>query len=328
LARDFVGERLCEDGARRLRWTRGVSRRVTVTAGSSWAMDRRTTRRYFLFAPDPEGLIEQAFWYCLAYCALKYGIVVHAAVLMSTHIHLDITDPHGNRPRFKQEFHRLFALCVKALLGWPEEVFNKASTGEHEPLTPEARIDAMAYLIANPTSAFAVRYSRDWPGAKTRAQDIGTRVIRVKRPKVFFDPDNPQWPDELELELRMPAVLEDTYGAEEARRLIADRVRQLEREAWQEAKERGIGFRGARRVMRTPRTARARSYEVFGARNPRFSAAGDSEAGKTKVAWLREFNAQYDRALAAWSRGNRRVRFPYGTWWMCVHHGARCRPPP
>jgi len=299
-----------------------------VTVDSSWAMSRRTTRRHYLFTPDVQGLIEQAFWYCLAYGAKKYGIEVHAAVLMSTHIHLDITDVHGNRPRLEQELHRLFALCVKAIRGWPEEVFNKSPTGEHEPLTAEGRVESLAYLTTNPSLGFAVRYSRDWPGAKTRPEDIGTRVVRVRRPAVFFNPNNPQWPDELELELTMPAILEETYGAEEARRRIAERAHELEREAWQEAKRLGIGFRGPRRVMRTPHTARARSHEVFGARNPRFSAAGDGEAARRKVAWLRDFNAQYDRALAAWTSGNRRVPFPYGCWWMRVHHGARCKPPP
>jgi hypothetical protein len=34
--------------------------------------------------------------------------------------------------------HRNLALCTKAYRGWPEEVFNKKSTGVHALLTPEA----------------------------------------------------------------------------------------------------------------------------------------------------------------------------------------------
>jgi len=84
-----------------------------------------------------------------------------------------------------------------------------------------------------------------------------------------------------------------------------------------------------RRILRTPHTARARSYEVFGATNPRFRAAGDREAARQRVRENRAFDAEYDVALARWTAGNRRhAVFPYGTWWMRVHHGARCRPPP
>ena len=126
----------------------------------------------------------------------------------------------------------------------------------------------------------------------------------------------------------MPACLEDAYGGDEARRQIAEEVQKLEREALEESKKRGIPFKGVRRVQRTPHTARGRSYEMFGKINPRFRAAGDRELAAQAVAEFRAFNADYDRALAGWTAGDRRAVFPYGTWWMRVHPGARCRPPP
>jgi hypothetical protein len=304
-----------------------VSAKV-VEKGKVWVMDRRTTRRYFLFRPDEQGLAAQIFWYCLAVTAAKHGVIVHAAVLMSNHIHLVITDVYGVQPHFKRDFHRLFACCMKATLGWPGEVFDKTKGGEHEPLNEEALIKDIAYLIANPPSCLAVRYARDWPGAKTLPQDIGRRVVRVERPDGFLDPENPEWPDVAELELAMEPTLEDKYGAEGARQLIAEQVKVREQKALAESKRRGIPFKGARRVMRVPHTARGRSYETFGAINPRFSAAGDREAAVEAVRKRRQFDADYDRALARWTTGDRRVQFPHGTWWMRVHHGARCRPPP
>lgn len=306
----------------------GVSRRKIVKPGKVWATDRRTTRRYFLFRPDESGRIAQAFWYCLAYCAGKYAMEVHAALLMSTHPHLVCSDPEAQQPRFKMEFHRLLALCVKAILGWPEEVFNKSKGGEHEPVTPRAMVKAIAYLIANPTMAFAVRYSRDWPGPKTRPEDVGNLVVRVKRPDAYFAKDNPQWPDELTLKLTMPAMLEDAYGVEGARARIAEEVKRLEREALEESRKRGVAFRGVRRVLRTPYTARARSYEAFGTLNPRFSAAGDPEAAARCVRELRQFDRDYEPALAKLAAGDRKALFPFGTWWLRVHLGVRCKPPP
>ena len=35
-------------------------------------------------------------------------------------------------------------------------------------MTPEATLEALAYLISNPVEAVAVRYARDWPGACTK----------------------------------------------------------------------------------------------------------------------------------------------------------------
>jgi hypothetical protein len=231
-------------------------------------------------------------------------------------------------PRFLQEFHRLLALSTKALRGWPGEVFDKRSTGQHALLSPEATIEAFAYLITNPVEAGAVRYAKDWPGAHTLPRDIGTRIVKVKRPAHYFDPDNTAWPDTLELRLQMPAALEFDYGVELAQRRIAQRVKEREHRAWQESKRTGVAFVGARRVLRQPHTKRARSYEAFGSLNPQFAAAGHRGAAQEAVRRLRAFNAQYDKALAAWTAGKRTVRFPGGTWWMRVCHGARCGPAP
>jgi hypothetical protein len=247
---------------------------------------------------------------------------------MSTHSHEIVTDVRGMLPRFLQEFHRLLALTTKALRGWPGEVFDKRSTGQHALLTPEAAIEALAYLISNPVEAGAVRYAKDWPGAHTLPRDVGTRVVKATRPAHYFDPDNANWPDTVELRLEMPTALELDYGAELAQARIAERVRQREHRAWQECKRTGIAFVGAKRVLRQAPTKRARSYEAFRSLNPQFAAAGHRGAASEAVRRLRAFNAQYDKALAAWTSGKRTVRFPHGTWWMRVCHGARCGPAP
>jgi hypothetical protein len=222
---------------------------------------------------------------------------------MSTHCHEVITDVRGEYPNFLETLHRNLALCTKAYRGWPEEVFNKRSTGVHALLTPEAMMESIAYLIANPVEAGAVRYAKDWPGAHTLPAHIGTRVIRVKRPTHYFRPNNPEWPEEIELRLEMPAALELDYGPELGT---------------------GIAFVGPRRLLKLAHTKRAKSYEVFGSLNPQFAAAGNRAAAAEAVKRLRAFAAQYTRALAAWTAGDRSACFPEGTWWMRVCHGARC----
>ena len=305
-----------------------MTRPRIVSPATTLALSRRTTRRHFLLNPDEARQMEQAYWYCLAHAAALHGILVHAACLMSTHSHEVVTDVRGELPRFLQTFHRNLALCTKALRGWPEEVFNKRSSGAHALLTPDAMIEAIAYLIANPVEARAVRYAKDWPGAQTLPSHVGTRVIRVKRPSHYFDPENREWPDVIELRLEMPVALELDYGADLARQRIAKRVRRRQHHAWNQAKRTGVAFVGPRRVLRLAHTKRAKSYEVFGSLNPQFAAAGDRGAATEAVKRLRAFRAQYQRALAAWTAGDRNACFPEGMWWMRVCHGAPCGPEP
>lgn len=305
-----------------------MTRPRIVDRGATLALSRRTTRRHFLLHPDEARRMEQVYWYCLAHAAERHGIQVHAACLMSTHAHEVITDVRGEYPKFLETFHRTLALCTKAFRGWPEEVFNKESTGAHVLLTPAAVIESIAYLVANPVEAGAVRYAKDWPGAKTLPADVGTRVVHVKRPPHYFDPENSRWPSEIELALEMPVSLELEYGPDLARERIAARVRQREHRAWNEARRTGRSFIGPRRVLRLPYTKRATSYEVFGALNPQFAAAGNRTAATEAIRRLRAFQAQYRQALAKWMGGDRRACFPSGTWWMRVCHGARCGPGP
>lgn len=303
-----------------------MPRRRIVIPGMVLSTDRRTTRRHFLFVPDASGETEEIFWYCLGISAQKFGIEVHAAVLMTNHVHLVITDVEGVAPDFFRELHRLLALCIKARLGWPEEVFNKSATGQNERVSTESILDGLAYVIANPCSAGLVRRASEWPGARTSAQDLGRRVIRAKRPKHFFRTEN--WPAVVELHITIPAALEAEMEPDEIRRRVAKRVRAHEAEALAMSKKTGRPFLGARRAQRVRHTDRASSWEDFGSRNPRLAASGDREAAQATIARNRQFDADYDRELAKWTAGDRNAVFPYGTWWMRVHHGVRVRPPP
>lgn len=273
--------------------------------------------------------MEQIFWYCLGLAAQEHNVSVHAGILLSTHPHTTVTDNDGNKPNFRRRFHRLLAMCTKDFRDWPEEVFNKSQGGEHELVTPEAVVRNLAYLIANGPLAGAVRYAKDWPGAKTLPEDIGKRRFRVARPEYYLDASNPEWPDYVEVRLEMPQILIDAYGSvDAAQKVIAAEVKELEREALRRSKELNRPFAGARRVLRARHTVRSTSREEFGSLNPQFAAAGDAKAAKEAVARIRAFNAAYDEALARWTDGDRDVVFPHGTWWMRIHHGVRCHPPP
>ena len=191
-----------------------------------------------LFVPDLDGQSEEVFWYCLAVSARRHRIDVHVAMLMSNHLHLVITDVAGLECRFYAMFHRLLALCTKARLGWPEEVFNKSKTSGPHLVSNEAVLKSMAYAIANPVTAGLVRRAADWPGARTSAKDLGARVVKAKRPRHFFR--GTDWPRTIELPLTIPASLLAEMEPEEVRRRVQARVRQYEKEALTRSKDSGL----------------------------------------------------------------------------------------
>ena len=307
-----------------------MSRCRIIEAGRYWAVSRRTTRRYHLFTPDERGEMESIFWYCLGHALEQCdGISLFAACLMSTHMHYVIQDKKQQAPLFFHHFHRSLALATKAYRGWPEEVFNKSETAAHELATREALKHSIAYTIVNPVAAFGVRYAHQWPGATVVSEDLGVREIEVTRPSHYFR--GRMFKEQYRFRIEMPSLLQAHHNGhlEDAQKEIASEVRKLERAAWAEAKEKKAFFRGAHRIVKMKHTKRARSYEVFGARTPRFSARGNKEVARAMVAKIRRFRFKYEAQMALVRAGRfTEAIFPYGTWKMRVLFGARVEPPP
>jgi len=59
--------------------------------------------------------IRQLFLYILGVCARRFGILMHAVTLMSTHEHVIVTDTKGRLPDFLRRLHRLVSLGTKVL---------------------------------------------------------------------------------------------------------------------------------------------------------------------------------------------------------------------
>jgi putative transposase len=249
--------------------------------------------------------------------------------VLSTHLHEVVMDTRGLLPRFYELRNRAFANAVKCLRGWPEEVFNKSSATWVEICTPEALVKEMAYTVANCVAAGLVRTPSRWPGVKVTVDEVGRRVVRVKRPDVYFDANNPDWPDEVEIPIVMPEMLVQQYGSEDAARsVVQQQVDRRVHEAHAKLKHQGRGILGAKRVLKRPHTARASSWEPFGGRKPRFAAAGDPVVAQALIAQNRAFDRDYRIAWRNVKAGHHDVVFPYGTWKMSFSHGVRCRPPP
>jgi REP element-mobilizing transposase RayT len=295
-----------------------------VVPGDTLMITRRTLRRHHLFRPD--AAIRQLYLYALALCAGRFGIVVHAVTLMSTHEHLIVTDPGGRYPEFLRRLHRLVSLGTKVLRKWEGPTWDHEQTSVVRLLTEQAVIEKLAYVMANPVQAGLVQHARDWPGIIVLPQELGRRRWRMERPNAYFNPKNPEWTDTAELSLTLPPALEQPYGPDALRHAVRIELERQERLAHQEVKRRGWRVLGAERVRRLSPYRRATSFELLRGRNPTFACGrGQRKAFFAAVAELRAFRLAYRQALDKWRAGLRKVVFPAGTWCMCRVHGVVAR---
>jgi hypothetical protein len=287
-----------------------------VHAGSIVMITRRTLRRTHLLRPDRE--INNLFTYCLAVTSQRFGIRVHAAVLMSTHEHLIVTDLLGQLPRFLQEFHRLLALGIKVLRKWEGAVWDHEKTSVVQLRTTQALVEKLAYVMANPVAAGFVRRASHWPGITTTPEQLGRLRMTATRPDHYFDSDNPAWPKTTTLQLTIPSCdLSET----QLRGAVASELEQAEQEARATVSARGWKVIGANRIARLSPYDRATSWEPLRGRNPTFAVGRmQRESFTHAVVALREFRRAYREAIERWKTGLRSVVFPAGTWLMHRMH--------
>lgn len=296
-----------------------MSRPRPIVAGSTYLVTRRTLLRHSLLRPDTA--MRQLFIYLLAVCAARFGVLVHAFCVMSTHHHLVVTDTRGVLPDFLASFHRMTALAIKVLRRWEGSTWDHAQTSLVQLTTPEAIIDKIGYVLANPVASGLVRYANRWPGARSREQDLGGGRTGASRPTVYLNATNDAWPAYAELELTLPpSVAPD--GAATWRDAVRASVADHETRARREVAEKGWKFLGAERAEKVSPYGRATSFEPLVSRNPSFAVGAVAGAYAAAVKALREFCAAYRAALERWRAGARDVVFPMGTWWMTRAHSA------
>ena len=271
--------------------------------------------------------MNQVFLYCLGYALEKTGTRLTAATLMSNHYHAVVHDPEGRICELTELLNGLLTKTTQVVRGWQGSVFDGAGPSYVELLTVNAVVDRTAYALVNPTEAGLVRFSKEWPGVRTRVADIGTRTIRVKRPEAFFTEDGsmPEW---VELRFEMPEALLEESGLDGAQARIADAVETQEKKARARIEAEGRSFKGRDRVLRSSPYARARTFEQRHELNPRYASAGDDEALDTAVARDKEFAERYRASRERWLAGERDVIWPAGTYAMRRWHHVPCADPP
>jgi hypothetical protein len=303
---------------------RRTPRPQLVLPGQLIFADRVSLEHRFMLRPDRQ--MRAIFFYLLQHYARVHGLRIHAVVLMSTHYHLLFTDVRGVRGDFFRDFHAMLTKAVQVYRGTKSYLFDNDPTSQVDCVTETAGVEAMAYILCNPTDAGIVADPTEWPGLFTRIEDAGrARVERFEAPRMIRREDGTRvpfldhtWPDFVDLvqEPLCDAIGEDPDACvAEVRKHVEARI--AEKLATQEQK--GWSFVGVLHAMHQRVTKHAASWYTPPCLErkiaPRIKAGRGEGAARTQglLRLFRFWDAHEDarqRILA----GELGVVFPAGTF--------------
>ena len=158
-----------------------------IRKGLVWLLTKKTNDDRYILRPD--GTIDLAFLYLLILKLNKYGLLLHAFVVMSNHIHLVVTDVHGKLPKFMCEFLSESGKALKLALDTTCRVWSGDRYSAVEILDRDAAERAIEYCQTNPTRA-GLTLPKDWPGLSSAHYEIGD-TLRAERPEFYGSKKRP-----------------------------------------------------------------------------------------------------------------------------------------
>jgi REP element-mobilizing transposase RayT len=289
-----------------------------ITPGGTYLITRRCCQRTLRLRPS--AATNQVLAYCLALALKKTGVILHAACVMSNHHHLVVTDPAGVLPDFLRELHRSAAKAMNALQSRWEHLWSAEPCSVVRLVDDHDVVDKIAYVAANPVAAGLVAQPEDWPGLSMWTE----RELRVARPGSYFDVQGAS-PPALCLRAAWPgsgtAGISPSWWQTQVKAALAKKVAAAHRNMRAACR----GFVGRAGVLAQSFLHRVKTFEPKRVLVPTV-AAKDPHALRAALAVQREFRRAYRAALELWRAGVRDVAFPFGTWWLRVHHRAVCAP--
>jgi putative transposase len=287
-----------------------------VIPGAVYLVTRRCYQRTFRLRPAAE--TSHILAYCLAVALEKTGVVLHAACFMSNHHHLVVTDPRGELPNFLRELHRLTAKAMNVCQGQWENLWSAEPCSAVRLADDDDVIDKIAYVAVNPVAAGLVEKPEDWPGLSLWTEG----AVRLAQPRAYFRVGG-ECPERISLRVAAPSGQQRGGWARRVQSAIAAKVAGAHRKM----RAAGRAFVGRAAVLAQSFIERATSFEPRRVPVPTV-AAKNPGARKALLAIQKAFRVAYRQALEAWKVGVRESVFPFGTWWMRVHHGAPTEPQP
>ncbi|WP_242393022.1 hypothetical protein [Anaeromyxobacter oryzisoli] len=240
--------------------------------------------------------------------------------MLSNHVHLVVTDPLARLPDFHRYLDGLTARAMNCLLGRWDGFWERDTYSAVRLETPEAVIEKMVYVLANPVAAGLVRRGQQWPGLWSSPSLVGGAPIVAERPAGFFRKLG-RMPASATLQLKRPPGFETDAAFAER---LSEKLREAEDHAATELEAQGRSFLGAPRVLAQKPYARPAPSEPRRKLNPRVACRTKWKRIEA-LQRLEEFGRAYQAALESWRAGVRDVIFPLGTWLMRVQHAARCQ---
>ena len=297
-----------------------------IIPGATTLLTRRCSERRLFLLPDET--ITATFDYVLAVSCERYGVLLHAYVVLGNHYHIVATDPLGVLPRLSQDLNAIVARAVNAERGHWEHFWDASDVSYVHLVDPGDMLEKIVYTITNPVSSWLVERSELWPGARSRAQDFVAGPRTARRPDHlarFFSKDS-KMPETAQLELVPPPDYED-LSAEEFAELVEERVQEREKELRAQRKREGGGFLGLEAIVTQSPDDAPTSFAPRRERNPHVACKNPAKR-RAILAGLKRFREAYRVALADYRARKRDILFPFGTWWMRVFHCIPCAGPP
>lgn len=278
-----------------------------VLENQFYMLTRRTTQRQFWLRPDP--ITTAIFIYCLAEAAHRFGISVLMTMAESNHHHTICFDRRGTFPQFVEHFHKMVARCLNERWGRTENLWSSEEPCITRLLDRRAVLAKLFYAAINPVKDFLVQRAVQWPGANGYRALVTGRTLKARRPHHFFA-SNGTMPDEVELELDIPAVLgpRDQVVAE-----LQERVEQFETALLRHRLTTGRTILGRARVLEQPPAATPKSAREVRELRPRF--AGHVTTRVPALLAYREFLDAHRQARVQWLATGAAL-FPAGTYYL------------
>lgn len=274
---------------------------------------KRTNCGEYLTRPSRE--VNAIMGFVIVHMAIRHGIQLHAAVTMSNHLHMTLTDPRGVLPAFMQDVMSQTARALNRLHGRTDSAWSSREYSAVLLESEDAFVRETCYVWSNPVKDGLVPELKQWPGFKTLPTSFEEPLV-IRRPKQLKKTDTR--PDVVRLQLAVPkffAGLTPEEFAVKAQKFYAPKERKIRRHFL----DMGKTFKGAAAVKRMRWDYRPKTAPDGGDINPRLAEA-DARHRVMMIRQLRYFNEAYAAARAKWLEGgDEPVRFPYGTYKMRNH---------
>ncbi|HWO25112.1 MAG TPA: hypothetical protein VNO30_40515 [Kofleriaceae bacterium] len=279
-----------------------------VLPGRFYMVTRRCTQRQFLLRPDKE--TNNAFVYCLAEAAQRFGIDVLLTCAMANHHHTVVYDRDGTLPAFTEHFHKMLAKCQNAYRGRWENFWSSEQVCVVRLVDVPDVMRKLVYTATNPVKDRLVERVHHWPGVNGLATLLGQKSLHATRPRHFFRSKGPM-PKEVTLSLVIPPELGDPKQLrDEFQQLVAAEEAAIAAERRRTGAPilgRGTILRQSWRDSPASREPRRGLRPTLAARNP--------WARVEALQRNREFLAAYREARQRWIAGDA-IPFPVGTYWL------------